>query len=347
MPRWLRRTLIALAVIACALLIVPLIWPVPPLEDTRDPQELAFPDSAFVEVDGVTLHYREAGSRLAPTTIVLLHGFGASTFSWRDQLPLLADRARVIAFDRPAFGLTERPLPGDWARGAPSPYSLEANADQVVGLMDALGIEKAVLIGHSAGGAVAVMTAAAHPERVDGLVLEAPAVFEARRTPGLLSALLQTPQARRIGPLFVRRIAGPGSDSLVKGAYYRSEQVTAGVLAGYRAPLKARDWDRGLWELIAAPRQTAPADSLDAVSAPTIVVAGDRDTFVTPANSRRVYEELLANWRRRTREETDVAEPRFVLMRDVGHLPHEEQPERFVTEVFRFLDTLPSAGCDT
>lgn len=344
MRRVLRLSCAAAAVLLAALLIVPLAWPVPPLQGTRDPRDLAGPSSRFIELDGVRVHYVEAGEPNASTTVVLLHGFGASTFSWRDQLELLDDRVRVIAWDRPAFGLTERPLPGSW-QGL-SPYSPAANVDQLVALMDALGVDQAVLVGHSAGAVTAVSAAVSHPERVAALVLEAPAVREARSVPAPASALMRTPQARRIGPLLVRGIAGERSDEFIRSAYHDQRLVTPEVLDGYRLPLSAMDWDRGLWELLAAPRPGPPAsESLDRVRVPVIVVAGDRDTFVAPENSAWAYEQVLKGqsgdpatsgpeWPRAT----------FVEMPEIGHIPHEEAPEQFANEVFRFLDVLTDAG---
>lgn len=329
-PLW-RTAAIVAVVVTVVILVIPLIWPVPEL-DTVAPERLADPDSKFVDVDGVRIHYKELGDPEAQTTFVLLHGFGASTYSWRDQMEYLADRGRVIAFDRPAFGLTQRLLPGQW--DGDGPYGIDANAGQVVGLMDALDVESAWLIGHSAGGAVAAVTAARSPDRVDGLVLEAPAVYEARSLPPALSAILRSPQMRRIGPLLVRRIAGTSSDEFIRSAYADPGFVTAEVLEGYRRPLRAHDWDRALWELVAAPRRSAPQDALSSITAPTLVISGSADTFVDPSNSRRASEAIGA---RRSDEQTSTVST-YVEIPGAAHLPHEEQPEAFATEVYRFLD---------
>lgn len=333
-PRRPPRTLLraagfSVAAIVVAFALVPLVWPVPGLENVADPRDLAGPDSRFAPIGDVTLHYRQAGSPLSPTSFVLLHGFGASTFSWEPQLDLLGDGGLVIALDRPAFGLTSRPLPGSW-RG-PNPYSVNANVEQTVGLMDELGIERAVLIGHSAGAVIAVETALAHPDRVSALILEAPAIDEARSLPSWASALLRSPQARRIGPLLVRRVAQPSSDDVIRSAYADPSSVSSETIAGYRRPLLARDWDRGLWELLAAPRPQRTARSLDDLTVPTLVVWGSEDTWVDPENSRRVAEAIPGA----------VA----VEIEGAGHLPHEEEPERFAVEVFSFLDNHTDLDC--
>lgn len=116
-----------------------------------DEESLAWPDSQFVEVNGLRVHYQRFGEG-APA-MILLHGFGASTFSWREVIKPLGAHGTAIAFDRPGFGLTERPLPQTWK--GENPYTLDFQADLVIGLMDALDIPRAFLIGNSAGGTVA------------------------------------------------------------------------------------------------------------------------------------------------------------------------------------------------
>lgn len=329
-PKGSRRrgwTLFSLAVLAIVL-VLPLVWPVPELSDTVPPARLADPDSRFIDVGEIEFHYKESGDPGATCNVVLLHGFGASVFSWRDTLPSLGDRCRVIGFDRPAFGLTGRPMPGEWTGS--NPYSVEEQAAQTVALMDRLGMRRAVLVGHSAGAAVAVLVARDHPDRVSGLVLEAPAVLSGGGPPSWVTPLLRSPQARRVGPLFVRRIAGPGSDEFIRSAYADPDLVTESLLAGYRRPLGARNWDRALWEYTAAPRRMDAEATLGALTMPVLVVYGQEDAIVAPNDSRTVA--------------ASIPGAEVVALPDVGHIPHEELPAAFETLVFRFLDDLEAAG---
>ena len=173
MKRWVRNLLVALGVLLAAAIVLPLVIPIPPAGDTRPPRELAYPDSQIIEVNGLEVHVQQSGNDGLP--LVLLHGFGASTFSWHEvRAPLAVDRL-VVAYDRPGFGLTERPMPpfpGDF-----NPYSQSAQVDLLLGLMDTLGIERAVLVGNSAGGTISLLTALDHPERVAALVLVDPGVY--------------------------------------------------------------------------------------------------------------------------------------------------------------------------
>ena len=223
MKPWLRRLLIGLGVLLLLLLVGPFLVPVPPLEGTVPPEQLADPDSRFIEVNGLTVHHNMAGE--GEPAVFLLHGFGASTFSWQEVMGPLAEMGTVVAFDRPAFGLTERPMPGEWE--GPNPYTPEAQADLTVGLMDALGVEQAVLVGNSAGGTVALLTALTYPERVEGLVLVDAAVYIGGGTPGFLRPFLNTPQMRHLGPLLVRRIEDWGMD-FARSAWHEANSTPPG-----------------------------------------------------------------------------------------------------------------------
>ena len=101
-------------------------------------------------------------------------------------MPELAKYGTVIAYDRPAFGLTERPL--EWAEGE-SPYSPEAQIKLVISFMDALDIEQAILIGNSAGGKIAFETALMYPQRVQALVAVDAAVYAGGGAPLYISAV--------------------------------------------------------------------------------------------------------------------------------------------------------------
>ena len=246
------------------LLTLPFLVPVRPLEDVVPPEELADRDSRFVEVKGIRIHYKQMGEG-APV-MILLHGFGASTFSWREVMPSLAEGGTVIAFDRPAFGLTERPMRGtvDWP--GYNPYSYDAQPELVVGLMDALGIESAVLVGNSAGGTVSVLTALAHPERVDALVLVDAAVYVGGGAPPLVHPLLNTPQMAHLGPLIARRIQDWGID-FGRSAWHDPSRIPPEFWEGYQKPLRAQNWDRALWELtrsLTSSRSGRPTSGADA-----------------------------------------------------------------------------------
>ncbi len=314
-----KGALIGAAALAAVLAVGPFLVPVPPLEGTVPPEQLAGPDSRFVRVNGVQLHYREAGQ--GEPVMILLHGFGASTFSWREVIEPLARYGRVIAYDRPAFGLTERPMPGEWQ--GQNPYTPEAQVEQLAGLMDALGVERAILIGNSAGGTTALNFALAHPERVEALVLVDAAVYEGGGSPEWTRPLFQLPQVNHLGPLLARSLAGQQGTQFIQTAWHDPRRITPEIYAGYRLPLQAENWDRALWELTKASHRTHLAERLAEIQAPTLVLTGDDDRIVPTANSLRLAGELPG--------------AQLAVIENCGHLPQEECPQAFLDAVTAFI----------
>jgi len=322
MPKALQITLAIVGSMLVLLAVGPFLVPVPELQGTVPVQELADPDSRFIDVQGLTVHYKLAGQ--GEPTLVLLHGFAASTFSWHKVMAPLSQVSRVMAFDRPSSGLTDRPLPGEWE--GESPYSREAQADLTARLMDVLDIEKGILIGNSAGGAIAALLALRHPQRVEALILVDPAIYQEGGAPAWIAPLLRTPQLRRIGPLIARAISTRGQE-LLRLAWHDTSRITAETMAGYAKALQAENWDQGLWQLTLASRPSDLPERLDELTLPTLVVTGDDDRIVPTDLSIRLAAEL--------------PNAQLVVIPQCGHVPHEECPEAFLDAVTAFLAGLP------
>jgi pimeloyl-ACP methyl ester carboxylesterase len=138
-------------------------------------------DLHSVGVDGLRLAYRAAGDPANPP-MVLLHALGENGSDWRGVLAELAKAYRVYALD----------LRGHGASDFPGRYSFELMRDDVIGFLDAVGVERCVLVGHSMGGVVAVLVAEVAPHRLTHLILEdaappKPDTWDRARPDGLLS----------------------------------------------------------------------------------------------------------------------------------------------------------------
>jgi pimeloyl-ACP methyl ester carboxylesterase len=318
--------LLGAVVIAVALAtVVPLLIPVAPLPGLVPPQELADPDSRFVGIGGLEVHYKMAGE--GEPVFLLLHGFAASTFSWREVMGPLGEMGTAIAYDRPGFGLTERPLPGEWS--GPSPYSPQAQVGLALGLMDALGVSRAVLVGNSAGGALAVQVALAFPQRVQALVLVSPAIYSRGGLPPFLWPLLSTPQAQKLGPLLARSFATSGQ-RLAELAWHDPGKLTEQIWEGYRKPLRAQNWDRALWEVMRAGPMPPLAQRLGELQVPVLVITGDDDRVVPVEQTARAAREIPG--------------ARLVLLPACGHVPQEECPEAFLEALKDFVSSLPGGA---
>lgn len=284
---------------------------------------------SYTEIDGIQFHYHLVGptaetERGVPAKdLVLLHGFGASIFSWRHVIEPLAREHRVLAFDRPGFGLTSRPVPDEWDDAAENPYTLEAAVDQTLRLMDRFDMGSPVMLAHSAGCAVAVTLAARYPSRASALVLEDPAVVRTREAPRWITPILRTEPARRIGPKLVATLSPRAIEPSLKRALHDSELVTPQVVEGYSEPLKDQRWPVGLWEYAAAPRECEARDLLAGLELPTLVIAGREDVVIPYRYSVEVARLVTG--------------ATMIPYEQTGHVPHEERPARFVSDVEAFL----------
>lgn len=322
MKKGWKITLITLIVLLMLVMVGPFLVPVPDLENTQPVAALADLDSIFLEINGLNVHLKQAGS--GEPVFILLHGFGASTFTWREVIAPLSTYGLVIAYDRPAFGLTERPLDWDGA----NPYTQESNIDLLLGLMDASDIEQAILVGNSAGGTLGTAFTLAYPERVRALIQVDAAIYQTMPASPLLSWLLKTPQMDHIGPLIARRLAGEQGDAFLNSAWFDPSALEANpeVIAGYRKPLQAENWDRALWEHTKATRPPGLAERLGEIQVPTLVISGAEDQIVPLEYSLRLAE--------------DITSAQLVVIENCSHLPQEECPGEFLSAVDQFLNTI-------
>ena len=119
----------------------------------------------FVEADGIKIFYREAGAKDAPV-ILLLHGFPASSFQYRELMPLLADRYRVIAPDLPGFGFTEVPASRNYR------YNFDNLAGTITAFVQAMQLEKFALYVFDYGAPTGFRVAMAHPEKISAIITQ-------------------------------------------------------------------------------------------------------------------------------------------------------------------------------
>lgn len=230
----------------------------------------------YASTDVGRIHYREAG---LGEPVVLLHGGQMDSTFWMRLAPILAERYRVLAIDWPTAGLSDPP--------AEEPEHLDFYGDAVVAFMDALGIERASLVGFHIGASIAVAAAAAHPRRVEKLSLL-----------GLFAAETQAERDafyKRFGFDFDdARVADPAQivrDFMAKAAHsddpdWYSAHLIARLRSGRRSWWAYRAIFR--FDVVAAMRR---------VEAPTLIVHFDGDTL--PAETARKGLEHMrgATWR--------------------------------------------------
>ena len=269
----------------------------------------------LIDVNGETIHYVDQG-RGPP--VVLIHGFGGHTYSYRSLIPDLARDHRVVALDLLGFGYSERVSGAD--------YSHEAQARRVIGLMDALGIEKASVVGHSMGGEVAMRVAAAYPGRVDHLALVASVSGD--RVPTLPPSPLIKPFLPLFSQFFGRR--------MLRRAFHDESLATEEVWQAYQRPATIRGSMDGLYSIMKDTRQDPPIN-FASITAPVLLMDAQYESIIPAWMTRRLHQRFPAAER--------------VLVNDAGHVLLEERPAECNAALRRFLDgkheTLPTGAVDT
>lgn len=316
MRRWLLRLLLLLAFV---LFVLPFFIPLP--VQGQDPATLADPDGQFVTVDGIGVYYIEAGDPEGEV-LLLLHGFGGSTFSWRENIDALAEAGyRVIAFDRPGFGLSDKEFDYD--------YSVAAQADFTVRLMDALDIDRATLVGHSAGGGVIAQVAVRHPERVERLVLVDGAVRLNQQYNPLMGTLASFQPSARWARIAMRGLLTEERfTEILASAYGDPAFVDETVAAGYARVLQTPRWDEALLGMMRDMGDSTITDEqLGQIGVPTLLMWGGADTWVPLSNGEALRDLIPGS--------------ALKIYPDVGHLPMEEAPAEFNRDLLAFLAEHP------
>ena len=310
-----------------AFLIVPMVVPFES-SGTKTNVQAAGANAEFAMIDEINVHVETeeySGNSTAKVPLfILMHGFGASTFSWRYVMDSMSKQGEVLAYDRPGFGFTDRPT--SWS-GA-NPYGFEGNFQILDGLIERYGSgQEIILVGHSAGGHLAAEYARLNPEKVQRLILVAPAVYSNGTGTSWINPLKVIPQIDRLGPVLVREIATSGQD-LLKRSYYDQSQLTEEVREGYLGPLQVNGWERGFWEFSTAPRDSKLVENLASISQPTLLITGKFDEVVPTANTEKLATEIKNN--------------KLVIVEKSAHLPQEEQPNIFNSEVATWVkETTP------
>lgn len=270
--------------------------------------------STFVEVNGLLIHVSDEGTDNSNIPIILIHGTGASLHTWDGWVSELKNERRVIRFDLPGFGLT-----------GPEPennYTIEQYTNYVVGILDNLGVSKAIIAGNSLGGYIAWATAIRYPNRVSKLVLVDASgyPYEAESVP-IAFKLSQNKLAklllRNFIPKFVIRKSVEnvyGTPSLVTDELVnRYYELT--LREGNRAAIKERFI------------QTQPGNLrqfLPDLSVPTLILWGAKDKLIPLKIGKRFKK--------------DIPNSTLIIFDELGHVPHEEAPQKTVLPVLKFLN---------
>ena len=277
---------------------------------------------------GRQVAFREAGDPDAPV-VVLIHGMAGSSTTWRESMPAIAERYRVIAPDLLGHGRSEK--------GADSDYSLGGHASMLRDLLVTLKIERATIIGQSLGGGVAMQLAYQYPELCERLVLVNSGGLG--KEVSVLLRLLSLPGAELVLPIAVPGFVRDRGNAMSRWLHRQ----------GIRPPRVAEMWQayaslaegenraaflKTLRSVVDASGQAVSAkDRLYLAAAmPTLIVWGDNDPIIPCSHGVEAHEAMPGS--------------HLVIFDGVGHFPHVEVPDEFVEALLHFLDITEPAHID-
>lgn len=310
-------TMLFTAMISAAVVMVaPYLIPLPAIEDTY-PASLAGPGGRFIDVGGVRTYVEEAGPANGPP-VLLIHGMGSSTFSWRHTLPALAKAGyRAVACDLRGFGLSDKVGAAD--------YSHQAQAEAMAHLMNILGISKAVVVGHSMGANVAAHLAVSHPERVEKLVIvDGYFIQKKHMVSRITGTMLRFPPFRRWGRLALRTLLTPDNVTrVIRSAFADPAAVTAQVVSGYMRPLQTAGWDEAALGIVRDLGRSVLTAPLSSIRIEALFIWGEGDRWVPLAKGKAFQRQMVG--------------AELVKIPHAGHMPMEERPHAFNEVLVTFL----------
>lgn len=274
-----------------------------------------------VTVGDVELYYEEHGKG---DPLLLIMGLAADSMAWMFQLPAFAERYRTIVFDNRGVGRSAKP---------PGPYTIQAMADDTAGLLKAIGVERAHVVGVSMGGMIAQELALRHPERVRGLVLactfpEADEDVRRNRETSLTQLGgsigrdgVATLNLAAVDPMMLFQTLLP---AVFSPAFIQNQLASLMQLFG-----GALQWGFSVEAIMAQVEAVMSHNSTERlrdIKAPTLVITGDADLLIPPANS-----DVIAG---------SIPGARLVKIPDGTHGFNFETPELFNREVLSFLSTV-------
>jgi len=271
-------------------------------------------EESFVNVDGVALRYVVAGEK---DPLLLIHGFGTSLESWWLNVGPLSRHYRVYALDLPGHGLSDR-------------FNVAYNIHNLTGMignfMEAVGIERASIIGHSMGGLLTTNIAVDLPEKVDKLILES-AIGPGRGIP-LRYQLYALPI---LGEILVLPTTRANVEAGLKKSFYNTDIVTPEMVETSYQFLKLPGAKQAMLNIVRSGKklrqlysEKSVLDRLSQIKSPALVIHGAQDRSIPLAHAYETYD-LIAN-------------SRLKIFDECGHCPHIEKAGEFNKAVIDFLN---------
>lgn len=266
------------------------------------------------KLDQINIYYENYDHPTAEKTVVLIHGFLSSTFSFRRLVPLLCEHFNVVSVDLPPFGKS--------GKTTLYSYSLHNQAYTVMRLLEHLGKKQVILIGHSMGGQVALNVCYQRPELVEQAVLLCSSGYLKRsKLPLILSSYIP------FFYLYVKRwLARSGIEKNLQNVVHDHSLIDDVMLTGYLQPfVQDNEIFKGLTKMIRDREGDLTTEQLKKIDTPCLLIWGEHDKVVPVHIGKRLNKELK--------------DSQLIILKNTGHLVPEERPEEVFNHIQNFTLT--------
>ena len=269
-------------------------------------------NSAFIDIDGVPVHYIIEGKMDDTLPIVLIHGTSASLHTWDTLSSLLKSNKKIIRLDLPAFGLT--------GPNRLNHYNFNFYNQFLDELLFKLNVTQCIVAGNSLGGSIAWNYAIASPDKVKQLILLDASGYPKKDEKGSLgfklAAIPVLNQAlKHISPISLIRKS-------LEDAFYNKALVTEKMVQQYH-DLLLREGNRGaVLELFQHPMKPDPS-KIKTITQPTLIIWGKEDQLISYKNAALFKQ--------------DIQNSQMLVLDKVGHIPMEEAPNQVAAAILKFV----------
>jgi pimeloyl-ACP methyl ester carboxylesterase len=269
--------------------------------------------SQFIEVNGMNVHYRDEGNPNDSVPLVLIHGTGSSLHTFEEWVKILRGSHRIVRMDIPAFGLT-----------GPDPqhdYSMEKYVSFVNNFLAAKGIKRCILVGNSLGGQIAWQFALAHPQKLAKLILIDAAGYAVTSQKSVLAFQVARMPVIKNCMTFITPY--PLARKSVESVYADKSKITDALVDRY-FELTLRTGNRQAFvDRLNMLYDTTNIPKIKTIKTPTLVLWGEQDLLIPMENGQRFHD--------------DLPNDTLVILKNMGHVPMEENPAESLKPVLDFL----------
>lgn len=316
--KWLFSSIIKLLVLLLGvLLVLGVIFYQADQPDSVIYKKYARPSSVQIPLMGMQVHLSDEGNPSDTTPLLFIHGTSSSLLTWEGSTELLKKDYRIIRFDLPGFGLTGPNRDGI--------YSAAYNNQFIDSLLDVLQLNRVIIAGNSLGGSIAWQYALHRPERVKGLILvDAAGIAPLRKMKGAIGfKVAQIPVLNKLMSVITPRFLIKKS---LEDAYGNPQKITDSLVNQYFDMVTREGNRRALVERIRTGWGFTDSSVLKNIGCPTLILWGRKDNLI-PVENAGVFRRQIAN-------------SQLHIWEELGHVPMEEDPVQFSSEVKKWRDSI-------